>query len=106
FVGARLEGPDVPARCALFVAGPSGSGKSRLLAHVRQQVQLQRTAFIEASCYESGGDEYAPVAELLRRLVRFSNVVGGAALVERFGPHLVKLSPQLAQETGIAAGPR
>ncbi len=96
FIAHRIGEQDVPAAPAMCVAGPSGIGKSRLMTQVRQHAQLQGTAFIESRCVENAFDEYGPVADLLSHTARMATAAGGAAVVERYGPELVKIAPELA----------
>jgi tetratricopeptide (TPR) repeat protein len=100
FVEARTTGLPEDASFGgakvLVVGGPSGMGKSRLLREVRQHLQLGRVLFIEADCFEGGASEYAPVIDALRQLVPYVHATGGSSLVERYGPELVKLLPELA----------
>ena len=52
FIAGRVGRQGVSSAPALCVVGPSGIGKSRLINQVRQQVQLQGTAFLESSCLD------------------------------------------------------
>ena len=103
FIGHRIRGQDVGAAPAMCVVGPSGIGKSRLMTQVRQQVQLQGTAFIEAKCVENAFNEYGPIADLVRHAARMVTAAGGASIVERYGPELVKIAPELAASHSFIA---
>lgn len=58
------------------VAGPSGVGKSRLVAEVRRRLQLGGLPFVEASCYEGASDELAPLRDAVEALVRLGRAHG------------------------------
>ena len=70
----------VAAAPALFVAGPSGVGKSRLMREVRHRVQLSGLPFVEANCYEGSFAEYGPMAQAFRHLLRLADGLGATAL--------------------------
>lgn len=93
FVSARVGREPALHPPGLFVSGGSGVGKSRLLREVRLQAQLWQIPFLEGACYEGSFAEYGPLLGVIERLVRLARTAGGAALVERYGPELVKLHP-------------
>lgn len=96
FVSNRLRGRG-GVRSTLWVRGPSGIGKSRLMKEVRQTAQLQQLVFIESNCYESAQEEYAPVAAALYQLVPLVECVGGQEIVADALPALVTMAPNLAR---------
>lgn len=109
FVEARTNPPAPDAArdrpIALFVGGPSGMGKSRLMREVRQHLQLGRVLFIEADCFEGGVSEYAPVVDALRQLLPYVQATGGGSLLASYGSELVKLLPELATRYELRPSP-
>ena len=95
FIDDRLSGR--VHETTLFVSGPSGIGKSRLMREVRRQAQLQRILFLESNCYEGGQSEYGPIADLLYQLVPLVERFDGADLVTPALPALVRVAPELAR---------
>lgn len=85
---------------ALFVAGVSGAGKSRLLKEVRHHLQLSRVSFVEANCYSGSLSEFAPMMEAVRHAVTLAEADGHADALAAHGPELAKLDPMLAQQRG------
>jgi tetratricopeptide (TPR) repeat protein len=70
------------------VSGASGIGKSRLVREVRRRLQLVGTVFVEASCYDGGFGELAPIREWIEALRRLGRARGHEEL-ER--PHRAAL---------------
>ena len=106
FIEARTQDNGPAAAPALFVAGPSGVGKSRLMREVRQHAQLSLLPFLESNCYSSGGSEYGPVVEVLGQLGRLADAIGAIEVLERFAPAIVRIAPELGDGlASLAAGP-
>src|SRR6266550_2439235 len=104
FASRRLTG-DTPEPPALFVGGVSGVGKSRLMREVRLQAQLSRMVFVEGTCYEGSFVEYGPLLTVIEHLVRIAETAGATALLKRYGPELMKLSPRAVAGRGIEPSP-
>ncbi len=104
FLTLRTDRRALPSPPAMFIAGQSGMGKSRLMREVRHQAQLSRIAFIEGNSYETSGSEYEAISEVLRYVIRIAEAVGGQGLIEQFGPELCKISPEL-QNHGFVPSP-
>ncbi len=102
FVAQRCEMRANGPQPMLLVGGQSGVGKSRLMREVRHHTQLSRQSFLETDCYEGNANEYAPISELLAAVARLLDAAGGADLLERFGPQLVKIAPELGRDRRIA----
>jgi tetratricopeptide (TPR) repeat protein len=105
FIEERFSEAREAYKPILLVGGTGGVGKSRLMREVRQQIQLSRQTFIEADCYEGALSEFEPIVEVLRYVVRIAAATGGQVLLEKYGPDLVKIDPQLAQTHGFRARP-
>lgn len=90
---------------ALFVAGKSGMGKSRLMRELRHAVQLRGIAFAEADCFERDLSEAGPIASLVLQAASLARSAGAVDLLAAHGPELVKLVPALALDAGVAATP-
>ncbi len=104
FTDRRVTG-DAPEQPALFVAGVSGVGKSRLMREVRLQAQLSQIVFLESACYEGSFVEYGPLLTVIEHLVRIAETAGATALLKRYGPELMKLSPRAVAGRGIEPSP-
>ncbi len=102
FVDARLKGIETTPP-ALFVAGSSGLGKSRLVRELRQHVQLSRLSFVEGNCYEAGLSEYGPIAEIALHLSSLLVALGEHALLDRFVTELAIIEPRIAALRGLPA---
>ncbi len=89
------------AQRAILVAGPAGSGKSRLIRELRFRLQLDGTAFVSGDCYEGAQDGYGPMAAVVGHLARFAAGMQRDDLVQQFGPELVKVDPSLSALGGI-----
>ncbi len=99
---ARLEAAlDRAARgsaAAVFVAGESGVGKTRLLRELERRAVDRGASVLRGECAAFGAGElaYAPIAAALRRLVR---ELDPAAVDELVGParaELARLVPELS----------
>jgi predicted ATPase len=103
FVADALEGH---GGCgALFVAGRSGMGKSRLMRELRQAVQLKEIAFAEADCFERDLSEAGPLASLVQQAATLARSAGALDLLRTHGPEMVKLVPALALDADVVATP-
>jgi histidine kinase len=115
FVGRRREmeelqrfvdlGVERRQEGGLFVAGKSGTGKSRLMREARQAVQLRGVPFLEADCFERDLSESGPMANLVLQAAGLARSVDGGGLLRRFGPEMVKLVPSLVLEVGVTPSP-
>lgn len=90
---------------ALFVAGKSGMGKSRLMREVRQAVQLKGIAFAEADCFERDLSESGPMASLVLQAVSLARSAEAGDLLTKHGPEMVKLVPALALDAELLPTP-
>ena len=100
FVAKRTQGLD-HTPITLLVGGQSGTGKSRLLREVRYQTQLSRIPFCQGRCFEGTRSEFDPLVPVLEYLARLAEALGGADLVQKYGPELVEVSPGLAKQRNI-----
>lgn len=105
FCARRVGQEDVSGAPAMWVAGPSGIGKSRLINQVRQQMQLQGIAFLASSCLENTFDDYGPIADLVNHAVRLAAAGGRDSISQRHGSELVKVAPELAVTHGYRPSP-
>ncbi len=85
---------------ALFVGAPAGVGKSRLVSEFVLQATLNDVPVLRGQCLEGGMAPYEPLAQALRPLISLSI----PEELQRFGPALVKLLPELAGR-GIEPAP-
>lgn len=83
-------------KLSLYVAAPAGVGKSRLIQEFKLIVQLNEIPFCQGKCFEQGMYSYQPMVEALKNLIPLSN----NEEIEKFGPVLIKLFPEL-KEKGI-----
>ena len=95
FVERRVAG--VEPACMLVVSGEGGAGKSRLMREVRHRAQIGRLTFVVGDCHEASSAELAPVAQVVALLERVCGAIGAGALIERYGPELVKVEPTFGQ---------
>ncbi len=65
---------DPGATKLVLLEGPSGMGKSRILAELRSRVRLQGGVVLEGRC--SPGRAFGPFAEIVERALRFLDEVG------------------------------
>ncbi|HZM70302.1 MAG TPA: sigma 54-interacting transcriptional regulator [Candidatus Cryosericum sp.] len=90
--GARAARPSIslsdaaPPRLAL-VTGPEGSGKSRLLRELRNELQLSGTHVLAARCFEPSCSPLQPFGDLLRQAPLLGPLSDGLeeALEQAFG---------------------
>ena len=93
------------AGTVVLVAGETGVGKTRLVNAVRELAEREGVAMAGGGCLEPFATQpYAPVAELLRDLLRERDATDARALVESVEPWLLRLLPELggAAEDGAA----
>lgn len=79
---------------SLFLAAPAGVGKSRLIQEFKLQVQLAEVPFLVGRCAEQGQASYEPLAEPFRTLCFWTKPED----MEKFGPVLVKILPELSSK--------
>ena len=87
------------------VAGETGVGKTRLVNAVRELAEREGVAMAGGGCLEPFATQpYAPIAELLRDLLRGRDATDARALVASVEPWLLRLLPELtgAAEDGAA----
>jgi len=77
-----------------LIGGESGVGKTRLVAELEVQAELEGARVVWGQCVESGGSAYHPWREVLRVLVRYVEGADEAAM-QQVGPVLTTLLPEL-----------
>jgi predicted ATPase/DNA-binding CsgD family transcriptional regulator len=98
---ARLEAALARAErgsaSAVFVAGESGVGKTRLLRELEHRAVERSARVLRGECAAFGAGElaYAPIAAALRRLVRELDPAGVEELVGPARADLARLVPEL-----------
>ncbi|MDB5101724.1 MAG: hypothetical protein JWM80_6145 [Cyanobacteria bacterium RYN_339] len=85
---------------AIFVGAPAGVGKSRLMEEFSLQAKLDEVYILNGAGHEDGLAPYELAAASLRPLL----AITPAAVLERLGPRLHRLFPDLAGR-GIPAEP-
>jgi tetratricopeptide (TPR) repeat protein len=83
----------------VFVSGPDGIGKTRLVAEfARRTTSNEGGTVLYGSCSDGGGAPFQPFAEAIRYYV--SNVPSGqlADLLGAFAGELVRIVPELAEQ--------
>jgi DNA-binding CsgD family transcriptional regulator/tetratricopeptide (TPR) repeat protein len=87
---------------AVFVAGESGVGKTRLLRELERRALERGGRVLRGECSAFGAGElaYAPIAAALRRLVRELDPAGVEALVGPARAELALLVPELSPTPG------
>lgn len=91
---------DVVLAC---VSGPSGVGKSRLVAEVKRSLQLAGTPVIESTCYEGALDELGPVRDVVQAAMRLGRAYGIEGLEGRHRAALhVLVAGAVGPERGLA----
>jgi len=79
-----------------LVTGEIGVGKTRLVSAVRELAERDGVATAAGECLEPFATQpYAPVAELLRDLLRERDGADARALLEHVEPWLLRLLPEL-----------
>jgi serine/threonine protein kinase/tetratricopeptide (TPR) repeat protein len=94
FMNERLSDDTAPREPVFVLAGPSGSGKSRLMLELRHRAQMAHTVFIEADCYEGSASDYEPIVTAVGYLVRLAESIAATDLLDRFAPTLALLDPR------------
>lgn len=101
-----------PAPAAVCITGEGGIGKSRLAAEARARFLLAEIPFLVGRCTPDRGTPFQPFVELIRQAVSLPSRFGArggenpaGALIERFGPELVKLAPEMPALRAIAPTP-
>ena len=91
---------------AVFVSGPDGVGKTRLLAEfARTTTENEGGVVLYGRCSEHGGVPYQPFAEAIHHSV--ANVPAGQ-LADLLGPYTAELGrivPELAEQLGVTVRP-
>jgi DNA-binding CsgD family transcriptional regulator/tetratricopeptide (TPR) repeat protein len=102
---AALQRADEGEARAVFVAGESGVGKSRLVAEFEGAATAADARFLAGSCVDIGGSElpYAPLVAALRTLVRETDRETLDDLVGAGGDELGRVLPELRPAGGIVA---
>lgn len=78
---AVTPGDDVAVAC---VSGPSGVGKSRLVAEVKRSLQLAGVPVLESTCYEGALDELGPLRDAIQAAVRLGRAYEVEGLEDRY----------------------
>ena len=78
---AVTPGDDVALAC---VSGPSGVGKSRLVAEVKRSLQLAGVPVLESTCYEGALDELGPLRDAIQAAVRLGRAYEVEGLEDRY----------------------
>lgn len=82
----------------MWVCGPSGMGKSRLMLEVRRQLQLLDIPFLTGDCYDQDVGEYTALGPVLLGAATLAMAVGQSELIARHGPEIVKMVPGFGRE--------
>ena len=91
---------------AVFISGPDGVGKTRLMAEfARRTTESEGGLVLYGRCSEHGGDPFQPFAEAIHHYV--ANVPAGqlADLLGAFAADLSCMVPELAEPLGAASAP-
>ncbi|HKB13419.1 MAG TPA: protein kinase [Vicinamibacterales bacterium] len=99
-VRARLQSPAgaAPMPC-LFVSGPRGCGKSRLLREVRHHLQLDGLVVLTGDSFADDLAEYRAIAAIVLAAARLAEANGWTDLVALHGPEVVKMAPGFGGST-------
>lgn len=109
FVGRALERATLrtllpraigEARRVALVTGGAGSGKSRLVRELANEVHASGANVLYGSCDVALGAPYQPFVEALSHLVRESKPEALRAALGPTGPELVRLLPDLGDRVG------
>ena len=84
----------------VFVTGPEGVGKCRLVHELRLQAQLQRALVFEGICRAESRGPYRPWVPILRQVLAYQRSIKNDAM-RLYGSALVKLMPELATQLGV-----
>jgi len=84
---------------SIFVAAPSGIGKTRLIQEFKLKVQLAEVPFMEGGCFEQGMASYQPLANAFRPLLPLTK----KEVLDKYGSVLVKLMPELKRKGYVPA---
>jgi len=104
FILSRTRGESgTPA--ALFVLGPGGVGKSRLLLEARHFAQLSHILFVESRCYEGGLAGFDPIQSILTVLTGFARAHGRRDLLETYAQDLDAVHPGILGAKAAAERP-
>jgi tetratricopeptide (TPR) repeat protein len=95
---AALERAEHGSAAAVFVAGESGVGKTRLLRELERRAGERGARVLRGECAAFGAGElaYAPIAAALRRLIRELDPAGVDELVGPARDELARLVPELS----------
>ena len=85
------------ARRAVLIGGEPGVGKTSLATEVARSLFEQGAGVLYGRCDEDLGAAYQPFAEALGEYVATCSFSELRSHVERFGPDLVRIVPQLAR---------
>jgi DNA-binding CsgD family transcriptional regulator/tetratricopeptide (TPR) repeat protein len=103
-VGSLLNAAARGSGSVVSVAGETGVGKTRLANAIRALAERDGFATAAGGCLEPFATQpYAPVAELLRDLLRERDAADARALLESVEPWLVRLLPELGGSVEDAA---
>jgi len=86
----------------VLINGESGVGKTRLVAELEMQAEMEGARVVWGQCVESGGEAYHPWREVLRVLVRYVETKAEATM-QHVGPVLATLLPELWQRDDMAS---
>ena len=101
-VWARTNQNEQIQSCALFVVGPSGVGKTRLVREAKRQIQLAGLPFIDANVRDNGLADHTPIVELLNHISQVATSAGAGELVEQHERSLRQLGVGLSREGATA----
>ena len=95
---AALDRAEGGTAAAVFVAGESGVGKTRLLRELERRAGVRGMRVLRGDCLAFGADglPYAPIAAALRGLARELEPGDFAGLVGPSGGDLARLLPELS----------
>jgi len=89
----------------VLVSGEAGVGKTRLVAEMEVQAELEGARVVWGQCVERGSEAYRPWNEVLRVLVRYvesADEATGKTTMQQAGPVLAALLPQLWERDYMA----
>ncbi len=91
YVASRAGG-NCALPASLFVVGPGGVGKSRLLQEVRHFAQLARIRFVSGQCYEDALHVYEPIGTVTRVLASLAEAHELRDLLDAYGSDLAMVA--------------